>query len=148
MWFVTFICKNVFVCVYAVQYSAVQFSAMQCRAMQCSAVCETSADFIFCVYTVCGLPDGSKARSRRYASESTKEHEGCVKLMEKVYKQETIAPDPPHIVGEWVSRRSVKYIVCFLLIKKKLKSLSGPVRDLNPGPLAPKARIIPLDQRA
>ena len=24
----------------------------------------------------------------------------------------------------------------------------GPVRDLNPGPLAPKARIIPLDQRA
>ena len=25
---------------------------------------------------------------------------------------------------------------------------SGLVRDLNPGPLAPKARIIPLDQRA
>ena len=25
---------------------------------------------------------------------------------------------------------------------------SGPVRDLNPGPLAPKARIIPLDQLA
>ena len=24
----------------------------------------------------------------------------------------------------------------------------GLVRDLNPGPLAPKARIIPLDQRA
>ena len=24
----------------------------------------------------------------------------------------------------------------------------GPVRDLNPGPLAPKARIIPLDQQA
>ena len=29
-------------------------------------------------------------------------------------------------------------------IKKKF----GLVRDLNPGPLAPKARIIPLDQRA
>ena len=25
---------------------------------------------------------------------------------------------------------------------------AGLVRDLNPGPLAPKARIIPLDQRA
>ena len=29
-------------------------------------------------------------------------------------------------------------------VKKKI----GLVRDLNPGPLAPKARIIPLDQRA
>ena len=26
--------------------------------------------------------------------------------------------------------------------------INGLVRDLNPGPLAPKARIIPLDQRA
>ena len=26
--------------------------------------------------------------------------------------------------------------------------IEGLVRDLNPGPLAPKARIIPLDQRA
>ncbi len=24
----------------------------------------------------------------------------------------------------------------------------GPVRELNPGPLAPEARIIPLDQQA
>ena len=30
---------------------------------------------------------------------------------------------------------------------KRLEN-SGLVRDLNPGPLAPKARIIPLDQRA
>ena len=30
---------------------------------------------------------------------------------------------------------------------KQILSL-GLVRDLNPGPLAPKARIIPLDQRA
>ena len=29
-----------------------------------------------------------------------------------------------------------------------LKNYVGLVRDLNPGPLAPKARIIPLDQRA
>ena len=29
-----------------------------------------------------------------------------------------------------------------------LKIWLGLVRDLNPGPLAPKARIIPLDQRA
>ena len=28
------------------------------------------------------------------------------------------------------------------------KKKRGLVRDLNPGPLAPKARIIPLDQRA
>ena len=26
--------------------------------------------------------------------------------------------------------------------------MNGLVRDLNPGPLAPEARIIPLDQRA
>ena len=26
--------------------------------------------------------------------------------------------------------------------------LMGPVRDLKPGPLAPEARIIPLDQQA
>ena len=30
----------------------------------------------------------------------------------------------------------------------RLKKRDGLVRDLNPGPLAPKARIIPLDQRA
>ena len=35
------------------------------------------------------------------------------------------------------------YVVSFLGETK-----TGPVRDLNPGPLAPKARIIPLDQRA
>ena len=31
---------------------------------------------------------------------------------------------------------------------KKLCIKLGLVRDLNPGPLAPEARIIPLDQRA
>ena len=31
----------------------------------------------------------------------------------------------------------------FITLKKK-----GPVRELNPGPLAPEARIIPLDQQA
>ena len=29
-----------------------------------------------------------------------------------------------------------------------IKKTVGLVRDLNPGPLAPKARIIPLDQQA
>ena len=29
-----------------------------------------------------------------------------------------------------------------------MQQMVGLVRDLNPGPLAPKARIIPLDQRA
>ena len=29
---------------------------------------------------------------------------------------------------------------------RKIKSVAGDVRESNPGPLAPKARIIPLDQ--
>ena len=36
---------------------------------------------------------------------------------------------------------------CWLKNKNNFKNV-GLVRDLNPGPLAPKARIIPLDQRA
>ena len=36
--------------------------------------------------------------------------------------------------------------MCFQL--KKLESKNGLNRDLNPGPLAPKARIIPLDHWA
>ena len=32
--------------------------------------------------------------------------------------------------------------------KTKKKKFIGPVRELNPGPLAPEARIIPLDQPA
>ncbi len=35
-----------------------------------------------------------------------------------------------------------------LLKKRGSKDRGGLVRDLNPGPLAPEARIIPLDQRA
>ena len=35
----------------------------------------------------------------------------------------------------------MKYVLTFL-------QNYGLVRDLNPGPLAPKARIIPLDQQA
>ena len=34
------------------------------------------------------------------------------------------------------------------MLKIKNNYNVGLVRDLNPGPLAPKARIIPLDQRA
>ena len=33
-------------------------------------------------------------------------------------------------------------------IQPKNYKIAGLVRDLNPGPLAPEARIIPLDQRA
>ena len=37
---------------------------------------------------------------------------------------------------------------CYIYhIFEKIKN-EGLVRDLNPGPLAPEARIIPLDQRA
>ena len=32
--------------------------------------------------------------------------------------------------------------------KKKKGNEKGPVRESNPGPLAPEARIIPLDQQA
>ncbi len=35
-----------------------------------------------------------------------------------------------------------------LLEKRGSKARGGLVRDLDPGPLAPEARIIPLDQRA
>ena len=34
------------------------------------------------------------------------------------------------------------------LLNVNKKIFCGPVRDSNPGPLAPKARIIPLDQLA
>ncbi len=39
-----------------------------------------------------------------------------------------------------------RYLIRTFSIKKQENV--GLVRDLNPGPLAPKARIIPLDQRA
>ena len=35
-----------------------------------------------------------------------------------------------------------------LKISQNKKEISGPVRESNPGPLAPKARIMPLDQQA
>ena len=38
-------------------------------------------------------------------------------------------------------------IVISLIIVQKGKQF-GPVRESNPGPLAPKARIMPLDQQA
>ena len=37
---------------------------------------------------------------------------------------------------------------CIILITTKLSIKIGLVRELNPGPLAPEARIIPLDQQA
>ena len=47
----------------------------------------------------------------------------------------------------WLTSAST---VCENATKRPTKLLEkgGLVRDLNPGPLAPKARIIPLDQRA
>ena len=41
-------------------------------------------------------------------------------------------------------------IVCFVLMLSLLTKgyQRGPVRESNPGPLAPKARIMPLDQQA
>ena len=51
-----------------------------------------------------------------------------------------------------VSERCCKRLVVCSSMKGERRVLDekvcGPVRDLNPGPLAPKARIIPLDQRA
>ena len=41
--------------------------------------------------------------------------------------------------------------VCLIsceVIAKVQKYMFGPVRESNPGPLAPKARIMPLDQQA
>ena len=39
-------------------------------------------------------------------------------------------------------------VFCRVLISLLKKVFNGLVRDLNPGPRAPEARIIPLDQRA
>ena len=39
------------------------------------------------------------------------------------------------------------HLILEYFITSKIKK-NGPVRDLNPGPLVPKASIIPLDQRA
>ena len=36
----------------------------------------------------------------------------------------------------------------WLTLKRNIIEFSGLVRELNPGPLTPEARIIPLDQRA
>lgn len=56
------------------------------------------------------------------------------------------------------SKNNIKYFTILLIFyrkkhymkknDKKPERRDGLVRDLNPGPLAPKARIIPLDQRA
>ena len=43
---------------------------------------------------------------------------------------------------------SRNYCRAFSLIAEYLEGKIGPDRDLNPGPLAPKAKIIPLDHRA
>ncbi len=55
-----------------------------------------------------------------------------------------------HLTLENIEKVNIYYIylykrrIFFILEWKTL----GLVRDLNPGPLAPKARIMPLDQRA
>ena len=36
----------------------------------------------------------------------------------------------------------------WLTLKRNIIEYGGLVRELNPGPLTPEARIIPLDQRA
>lgn len=43
--------------------------------------------------------------------------------------------------------KSLALLCCFLNKESKIKN-RGLVRELNPGPLTPEARIIPLDQRA
>ena len=42
---------------------------------------------------------------------------------------------------------AVSLISCEVIAKVR-KYVFGPVRESNPGPLAPKARIMPLDQQA
>lgn len=52
--------------------------------------------------------------SRQVTPEKSVEHDGCVPLMERVYKDDVTSPDPPHITGEWVSRRLVLNILIFI----------------------------------
>ena len=42
----------------------------------------------------------------------------------------------------------LKIVVMIILIIIGKENQFGPVRESNPGPLAPKARIMPLDQQA
>ena len=42
----------------------------------------------------------------------------------------------------------IKKITRVVILISPTKVYSGPVRESNPGPLAPKARIMPLDQQA
>ena len=58
-------------------------------------------------------------------------------------------------MNKMYSRRStnveikiLKFSQFCIYIDELVRIKNGLVRDLNPGPLAPKARIIPLDQRA
>ena len=51
-------------------------------------------------------------------------------------------------LGQKSWRSGARGTVLFLSCICAPKTRNGLVRDLNPGPLAPKARIIPLDQRA
>ena len=58
-------------------------------------------------------------------------------------------------MNKMYSRRStnveikiLKFSQFCIYIDELVRINNGLVRDLNPGPLAPKARIIPLDQRA
>jgi hypothetical protein len=45
------------------------------------------------------------AESSSHATQDNVEQDKCEHLMERVYKHDVIVPDPPHIIGEWVSRR-------------------------------------------
>ena len=45
----------------------------------------------------------------------------------------------------WRAANAMRANACDMWVNA---TANGLVRDLNPGPLAPKARIIPLDQRA
>ena len=44
-------------------------------------------------------------------------------------------------------RKNETVMIFFFFSQKTEKKIKGAVRELNPRPLAPEARIIPLDQR-
>ena len=76
----------------------------------------------------------------------------CIqKLVDNVFKNLTIIivdkmEMQPSVFSIQIRISSNFFVTEFTI--KRLKGIGGLVRELNPGPRAPEARIIPLDQRA
>ncbi len=74
------------------------------------------------------------------------DHRGCGFRQNRAIGGDPEVDHPLNNVG----RRHTSYVYKVMSMRRSTSKLGnrGLVRELNPGPLAPEARIIPLDQRA